>query len=123
MLRSKFLQCLIVYITLIFTSGTTSYALEAQSKSSVSKEGVMSNFKLVCEQGSKVVGDVDSWSPWSVCPKDFSVMGIGRLDLKGNHKNPLNHVNDVQCDERGCRAWCYGNSCLVQARCCKITFQ
>lgn len=88
---------------------------EALQKSNVGE------LELSCKQGTQANGVVDSWSAWSRCPDGYSVVGLGRLDITGKHENPLNHVNDLQCDDRGCRAWCFGNPCVVRARCCKIT--
>lgn len=85
------------------------------------QKGQEGAFKLTCKQGTLASGAVDAWSAWSKCTASYTVVGLGRLDLTGKHENPLNHVNDFQCDNRGCRAWCIGNPCQVRARCCKIT--
>jgi hypothetical protein len=77
--------------------------------------------KLSCTSGSKVTGQEDRWSPLSVCPEAYSVTGLSRIDLQGDHNKPNLHVNDFICDDKGCKAWCIGNSCTVEARCCKLS--
>jgi hypothetical protein len=75
---------------------------------------------LMCQSGKKQRGEIDRWSPWSSCPPGFSVTGLGRIDLLGSHSIATNHVNDFQCEAQGCRAWCIGSPCTVEARCCRI---
>ncbi|RYZ47791.1 MAG: hypothetical protein EOP07_26575 [Proteobacteria bacterium] len=75
--------------------------------------------KLQCTDGKSVQGPLNKWSPWSVCPEGMTATGLGRVDIQGNHEAPTNHVNDFQCGDKGCRAWCIGNPCEVIARCCK----
>ncbi|WP_141731270.1 hypothetical protein [Oligoflexus tunisiensis] len=78
-------------------------------------------FKLECQAGTKVTGAVDRWSPLSTCPGGYQVTGLSRIDLLGDHNRPNLHVNDFVCDERGCKAWCIGDGCTVEARCCRVT--
>jgi len=78
-------------------------------------------FKLECLAGQKVTGQVDRWSPYSTCPSGYQVTGLGRVDLQGDHNRPNLHVNDFVCDDRGCKAWCIGDGCTVEARCCRIS--
>jgi hypothetical protein len=77
--------------------------------------------KLECKAGTKVTGAVDRWSPLSTCPGGWQVTGLSRIDLLGDHNRPNLHVNDFICDDRGCKAWCIGDGCTVEARCCRIT--
>jgi|GEM_PF-6473395 hypothetical protein len=74
---------------------------------------------LSCKAGKQVRGEVDRWSPWSTCPEGHVVTGLQRIDLLGDHNLPNAHVNDFVCEDRGCRAWCIGNPCTVEARCCR----
>jgi hypothetical protein len=74
-----------------------------------------------CTSGTKVIGQVDRWSPLSTCPSGYQVTGLGRIDLQGDHNRPNLHVNDFICDDRGCKAWCIGDGCTVEARCCRIS--
>lgn len=74
---------------------------------------------LQCRGGRVVTGPDNGWSPFSTCPQGYAVTGIQRLDLKGAHGLKTLHVNDLQCDQRGCRAWCVGSPCTVRARCCR----
>jgi hypothetical protein len=78
-------------------------------------------FKFDCTTGTKAMGKVDRWSPLSTCPAGYQVTGLGRIDLLGDHNRPNLHVNDFVCDDRGCKAWCIGDGCTVEARCCRIT--
>lgn len=73
---------------------------------------------LTCRAGKKVQGPNDGWSPWSTCPAGYQAVGLSRLDLLGSHSDTRLHVNDLICDQRGCRAWCYGSACTLIARCC-----
>jgi hypothetical protein len=78
-------------------------------------------FKLDCIAGAKVTGLVDRWSPLSTCPSGYEVTGLSRIDLQGDHNRPNLHVNDFICDDRGCKAWCIGDGCTVEARCCRVS--
>lgn len=78
-------------------------------------------FKLECLAGQKVNGQMDRWSPYSTCPSGYQVTGLGRIDLQGDHNRPNLHVNDFVCDDRGCKAWCIGDGCTVEARCCRVS--
>lgn len=80
---------------------------------------VLKDRKLTCTEGKAVVGAVDKWSPLSTCPEGFLATGLQRVDIQGDHNVPINHVNDFICNDQGCKAWCIGNGCTVQARCCK----
>ncbi len=75
---------------------------------------------LDCKAGESVQGETDRWSPYSKCPAHYQATGLQRVDILGDHKNPINHVNDFQCNEQGCKAWCIGGGCTVQARCCRL---
>lgn len=78
------------------------------------------SFQLKCQDGMLVKGLVDQWTPRSKCPESYLVTGISRIDILGDHKTPTNHVNDLQCNDLGCRAWCIGNPCQLRARCCRV---
>ena len=80
-------------------------------------------WKLSCTGGKTVQGGVDRWSPWSQCPNGYVVTGLQRVDLLGDHQKPSTHVNDFLCDDRGCRAWCIGAECTVEARCCTVLLE
>lgn len=75
--------------------------------------------KLECQDGRSVTGPNNKWSAWSGCAAGFTATGLARVDIHGDHGVVTNHVNDFQCGEKGCRAWCIGNSCEVIARCCR----
>ena len=75
--------------------------------------------EIFCLAGKKVTGSINKWSPVSTCPESYAAMGVERLDLEGNHDLPNLHVNDLWCDQKGCRAWCIGSTCTVIAKCCK----
>jgi len=75
--------------------------------------------EIVCLAGKKVTGAINRWSPVSSCPESYAAMGIERLDLEGSHDIPNLHVNDLWCDQKGCRAWCIGTTCTVITKCCR----
>ena len=75
--------------------------------------------KLECQEGKSVAGPNNKWSPWSSCAAGYTATGLSRVDIHGDHGVVTNHVNDFQCGEKGCRAWCIGNTCEVVARCCR----
>lgn len=75
--------------------------------------------EIVCIAGKKVVGAINKWSAVSICPENYAAMGVERLDLEGNHDLPNLHVNDLLCDQKGCKAWCIGATCTVVSKCCK----
>ncbi|MBC7659793.1 MAG: hypothetical protein H7249_08800 [Chitinophagaceae bacterium] len=81
---------------------------------------ILQEKKLVCTEGKSVQGPQNKWSPWSACPEGSAATGLARVDIQGNHEVPTNHVNDFQCSDKGCRAWCIGNPCEVIARCCRL---
>lgn len=85
------------------------------------KENPLAKFKLKCVGGSKVKGEIDRWSLLSKCPAGYTVTGLQRIDLTGDHNNPIVHVNDFTCDDAGCKAWCIGSPCTVEARCCIVS--
>ncbi len=89
----------------------------------VPKTNPIRKMGLECTQGTKVTGLVDRWSPLSTCPAGYVVTGLSRIDLQGDHNRPNLHVNDFICDDRGCKAWCIGDGCTVEARCCRIIDQ
>merc|ERR1712037_1050479 len=65
--------------------------------------------------GTYVTGNPNGWGPYSKCPSGTTAAGIARLDLKTGSNNV--HVNDFQCNDNGCRAFCYGSKCQISARC------
>lgn len=77
-------------------------------------------FALRCTGGRQVRGEIDRWSPLSKCPEGYLVTGIQRLDLVGDHNVAITHVNDLSCGDEGCKAWCIGAPCTVEARCCRV---
>lgn len=98
-------------------SGSKS-GLEIEAPRSATQETVV--MKLRCTGGRSVRGEIDRWSPVSKCPEGYQVTGVQRLDLVGDHNVPTNHVNDLSCSDEGCKAWCIGAPCTVEARCCRI---
>jgi hypothetical protein len=96
--------------------------LAAQASAIAALEKRLSDLEhseIVCLAGKKVSGAINKWSPVSSCPETYTAMGIERLDLEGNHDLPNIHVNDLWCDQKGCRAWCIGATCSVISKCCK----
>merc|ERR1711934_869340 len=65
--------------------------------------------------GTYVTGNPNGWGPHSKCPSGTTAAGIARLDLKTGSNNV--HVNDFQCNDNGCRVFCYGSKCQISARC------
>ncbi|MBF0442574.1 MAG: hypothetical protein HQK54_11765 [Oligoflexales bacterium] len=80
----------------------------------------LENIKLSCMPGKKQNGKVNQWSTWSQCQPGYVATGMQRIDLLGSHEIPTNHVNDFECNDNGCRAWCIGSPCNVEARCCRV---
>lgn len=96
--------------------------LEAQAATIVALEirlNALEQSEIVCTAGKKVTGSINKWSPVSSCPETYAAMGVERLDLEGNHDLPNIHVNDLWCDQKGCKAWCIGATCTVVSKCCK----
>jgi len=79
----------------------------------------LENSEIACIAGKKVTGANNRWSPISTCPESYTPIGVERLDLEGSHELPHLHVNDLWCDQKGCRAWCVGSTCSVVTKCCK----
>jgi len=67
--------------------------------------------------GSSASGPANSWSEYSTCPEGYAVLGMARLDLRDSVGQDAQNVNDIQCNDDGCRAWCWGSSCTIIARC------
>lgn len=83
---------------------------------------------LQCVAGQSVRGGRNRWSQWSKCPAGYSVVGLGEVHLddvrasgRRRYVRRYQEVDHHQCDDRGCRAWCWGRGCTVVARCCKST--
>jgi len=72
-------------------------------------------------QGTDVVGAADSWSAWSRCPAEHTAVGLARLDLRDDVGQGSQNSNDIQCNQHGCRAWCWGSTCSVTAQCLAVT--
>ena len=79
--------------------------------------------ELSCISGPEVTGPDNRWSPWATCPKGYTPVGIAKLDLLGKHNGPTLHINDLRCQDEGCKAWCIGAACRLKSRCCKVTFK
>ena len=130
LLRS-FVYTFISFISLILIPSTmlaqdASSDLKAQVEAQaatiaalVKRLDALEQSEMVCLAGKKVTGGINKWSPVSSCPESYAAMGIERLDLEGNHDLPNLHVNDLWCDQKGCRAWCIGATCTVISKCCK----
>lgn len=123
MLRIRFLRLL--FFVVFSSSSSLSFAqtIESLQKEILALKAEVQDLKsrsLTCTDGKAVQGTVDKWSPWSTCPTGYQATGLQRIDILGDHNTAINHVNDFVCGEQGCRAWCIGNACTVQARCCKF---
>lgn len=71
-------------------------------------------------QGTDVVGAVNSWSAFSTCPERHTAVGLARLDLRDDVGQGSQNTNDIQCNQHGCRAWCWGSTCSVTAQCLAV---
>lgn len=79
-----------------------------------------------CVGGTAVHGNRNRWTGWSSCPASHSVVGLQEVRLddvkvsgRRRYTRRYQEVDHYQCDNRGCRAWCWGRGCTVMARCCK----
>jgi hypothetical protein len=129
------LRCFVYTLASIFVLMSDSSKLVAQELTDVLKRQVeaqaaiiaamekrldaLEQNEIVCLAGKQVTGAINRWSPISSCPETYAAMGIERLDLAGNHDLPNLHVNDLWCDQKGCKAWCIGATCTVVTKCCK----
>ena len=67
--------------------------------------------------GPQVKGPNHGWSAYAKCPTGYVVTGIAKLDLLDQASTAKMEVDDFQCDSRGCRAYCVGTECNIQAMC------
>lgn len=121
MLKVLVLSLIMMVTGNVWAQGETSELsqLKAEVQELKAQLKLVQDKKLQCADGKSVQGPLNKWSPWSVCPEGMTATGLARVDLQGGHELPTNHVNDFQCGDKGCRAWCIGNPCEVIARCCK----
>eukprot|EP00658_Telonema_sp_P-2_P052470 TRINITY_DN4069_c0_g1_i1.p1 TRINITY_DN4069_c0_g1~~TRINITY_DN4069_c0_g1_i1.p1 ORF type:complete len:115 (+),score=9.49 TRINITY_DN4069_c0_g1_i1:259-603(+) len=78
------------------------------------------NYKLECKPGARVEGQRDAWGPWSTCPAGFTVVSHERIDLL-DHRHPNDEImHKYECNDSGCRAWCWGSACATWAKCCRV---
>lgn len=76
--------------------------------------------KLQCIAGTKAYGHRDSWGPYSTCPSGYTVMTHQRIDML-DHRHPnRENMHKYECNDSGCRAWCWGSACHTWAKCCRI---
>jgi len=82
---------------------------------------VLKCMKGSLSQSSDSAGPSSMWGPYSTCPADFQAVGIAQLEVIGDR--PSMAIRKFECDETGCRAWCDGSSCAVNAQCCRIVLK
>lgn len=79
--------------------------------------------KLQCKAGTKAIGARDTWGPFSTCDDGWMPMTHQRIDLL-DQRHPHNEVmHKYECNEKGCRAYCWGSACQTWAKCCRIVAQ
>ena len=79
--------------------------------------------KLQCKAGTKAIGARDTWGPVSTCDDGWMPMTHQRIDLL-DQRHPHNEVmHKYECNEKGCRAYCWGSACQTWAKCCRIVAQ
>mmetsp|Transcript_38238 Transcript_38238/g.93625 ORF Transcript_38238/g.93625 Transcript_38238/m.93625 type:complete len:869 (+) Transcript_38238:96-2702(+) len=74
---------------------------------------------LQVTNGAVVKSPQNTWGPYATCPEGYQVLGLGRIDMLGWAGNQ--NVNDFECNDNGCRAWCHNVECDVAARCGKAS--
>ena len=109
----------LLLLTTVFGLATPAYSELSEVQALKAEIEALKARKLECKDGKSVTGAINKWSAWSVCPEGYVATGLARVDIQGSHEVVTNHVNDFQCGDKGCRAWCIGNSCEVIARCCR----
>ena len=75
---------------------------------------------VIVTMGSQVLGAANAWGPLSTCPEATTAVGIAQIDVYEweKHVDPNNvRVNEFQCTNEGCRAWCFGARCKLATRC------
>jgi cell division septum initiation protein DivIVA len=97
-------------------------AINAQSTANraVSK---VNRIKLECVSGKRIVSRPNSWSSYSTCPSDYTVVGLQSIDIHGNAWDNNSNVNSFDCNDSGCKAWCVDFNCTVISRCCRVVIQ
>eukprot|EP00658_Telonema_sp_P-2_P038464 TRINITY_DN27594_c0_g1_i1.p1 TRINITY_DN27594_c0_g1~~TRINITY_DN27594_c0_g1_i1.p1 ORF type:complete len:340 (-),score=51.47 TRINITY_DN27594_c0_g1_i1:157-1176(-) len=77
--------------------------------------------KLECVAGSQAYGDKDKWGPYSVCGVGYTAISHQRIDMLDHVHADEEIMHKYECNEQGCRAWCWGSACHTWAKCCRIT--
>merc|ERR1719310_1327308 len=68
--------------------------------------------------GNMIKSENGKWGNSSRCPEGTEVLGLAKVELL----EPIGNENldRWDCDETGCKAWCYGSDCNVMTRCLAV---
>eukprot|EP00929_Paragymnodinium_shiwhaense_P059964 TRINITY_DN29990_c0_g1_i1.p1 TRINITY_DN29990_c0_g1~~TRINITY_DN29990_c0_g1_i1.p1 ORF type:complete len:930 (-),score=176.35 TRINITY_DN29990_c0_g1_i1:60-2849(-) len=70
---------------------------------------------LKVSNGKVVKSSKGEWGEYSTCPQNSAVAGLAKIALLDPIGNE--NVDRWECNEYGCRAWCYGSDCTIVTRC------
>ena len=77
---------------------------------------------LTVTLGELTLSKHDQWGDWATCAIGSAVLGLAKVDLLDKSGGVESQdVNDFECTNQGCRAWCTGSDCNVQAMCGSLT--
>jgi hypothetical protein len=76
--------------------------------------------KLECKAGTKAWGDRDRWGPYSTCPLGYTPITHQRIDMKDQRHPNYEIMHKYECNDSGCRAWCWGSACETWSKCCRV---
>lgn len=76
--------------------------------------------KLECRAGTRAYGAKDRWGPYSVCAVGFTAVTSRRINLLDHVHPNRENLAKQQCNENGCRSWCWGSACETWAQCCRV---
>jgi len=76
----------------------------------------MCGSKLNAVNGKPVKSEKDKWGDRSGCPANMMVVGLSQVTLL-DPADGMENLNKFDCNEDGCKAWCWGSDCTVVSRC------
>lgn len=79
--------------------------------------------ELKCQAGTRAYGERDQWGAYSKCPVDYTPITHQRVDMM-DQRHPNNEImHKYECNDNGCRAWCWGSACQSWSKCCKVVMR
>eukprot|EP00927_Polykrikos_kofoidii_P055278 TRINITY_DN49555_c0_g1_i1.p1 TRINITY_DN49555_c0_g1~~TRINITY_DN49555_c0_g1_i1.p1 ORF type:complete len:1251 (-),score=254.10 TRINITY_DN49555_c0_g1_i1:107-3778(-) len=76
----------------------------------------MCGTKMTPSNGKPLRATKNQWSQYSKCPPEAMVAGLAQVTLLEPSAG-MENLNRWECNENGCRVYCWGTDCMVMSRC------